>query len=252
MLRCGEGSQRGRGGHAGCTRGVVLVSLKSSLSSLLGEEKISLAIQWCLSLTAQPFIPEDCERHWHFFSTPLTVSWNKQRSHKGLLPSISGSFPPPVQLVLYISHRLLAVLLLAKLEVSDSYLGHRYNAFCLTSVTCVTVAQLLRKIKHLPILPLSETPSLSPGAASRKYTVSCDNVMSLLHHTAVAAASSPRQPQLAAEAEWGEWNKGSFWVSPIADTCASPAAAIIKLVQMLVQVSSGPNTEGCRSIFFPH
>lgn len=54
--------------------------------------------------------------------------------------SIRQSFLPlPIQLIYSISHHLLPVLLLAKLEVSKYYLGHRNNSFCITSVTCVTV-----------------------------------------------------------------------------------------------------------------
>lgn len=59
-----------------------------------------------------------------FFSTPLTVSWNRQCSREGMLASIRGSFPSPIQLI---SHHLLAALLLAELEVSKCYLGQIYN-----------------------------------------------------------------------------------------------------------------------------
>lgn len=45
--------------------------------------------------------------------------------------------------------------------------------------------------------------------------------------TAVAAASSPWQLQLAVDAECSEWNKSSFWMLlPIADTCASPGLTV--------------------------
>lgn len=61
-----------------------------------GKVEISHTVHCCLSLTAEPFIPEDrVSAVGILLFTPLTIWRNKQCSRKGLLLSISGSSPHP-------------------------------------------------------------------------------------------------------------------------------------------------------------
>lgn len=96
-----------------------------------GKVEISHTVHCCLSLTAEPFIPEDrVSAVGILLFTPLTIWRNKQCSRKGLLLSISGSSPHPsspqfqlIYIYIYIYHDLLSSQLLTELQVSLHYLG---------------------------------------------------------------------------------------------------------------------------------
>ncbi len=216
-----------------------------------------LAVQWGLLLTAQPLVPEDWWVPWAFFLHPIDCFMEQAVKPRGTAGKHLWEFPLHPSSSYIVSHHLLAVRLLAKLDASKSYLYTDMCIFCITSVTYVTAAQLLGNIKHLAILLLSKTPSQSPSAAFRKYTLSCHYCTKLVWQLP-QVLDKPNWQQM--QSEVNEKSNNSLWVLlPIRGMCASPGLDETKMLvcvkiklMLLVQIISELNGGRYRSILFPH